>query len=104
MLSDHYDTLLKRNAPSGRTICGHCEVETVGKARPIGAYDGKVTSSTFVLDGMTIWARWGHPCGTPFDADVFLNAHHEWVESHGAQATEFLHLFEQPNPWTLIGR
>ncbi len=102
MLSDHYDTYLGIEAPSSRTICGHGEAETVTGATTSGAYDCKVTSSTLALDGMSTWARWGHPCGTPFDADAFLEANPEWAQEHGEQAVEFLHLYKQPNPWTFI--
>lgn len=103
MLSDHYDTLLRRNAPSSRTICGHKENETVGRARLSGAYDGKVTSSSLALDGMSMWGRWGHPCGTPFHVDEFVEAHPEWAETHPLEL-EYVRAFKQPNPWTFFGK
>jgi len=103
MLSDHYDTLLRRNAPSSRTICGHKEDETVGEARLSGAQDGKVTSSNLALDGMSMWGRSGHPCGTPFHIDEFVEAYPEWAETHPLEL-EYIRAFNQPNPWTFFGK
>ncbi len=108
MLSDHYDTYLDSNEPSGRTICGHWESERVdpkfiGTAG--GAYDGKVTDSTLVLAGMGQWVRWGHPCGRKFDACAFLKDNPSWTENHGPTHVSYLKTFEeqsQDNPWTFL--
>jgi len=78
MLGDHYDTLLMTDAPSGRTLCGHGEVEPEWDYDPSGAYDGKVTSSSLAYPNLGMWGRWGHPCGTPFIADDFLDLHTEY--------------------------
>jgi len=107
MLADHWDTLLQRDAPSSRTICGHCEAETHDKDEvdDAGAYDGKVITSDMALDGMQFEARWGHPCGAGFDADAFMLQNTWWLD----QATPFdvtgLLTFakDTPNPWTLVG-
>ena len=78
MLGDHYDTLKGVEAPSGRTICGHGEDEPEWDYYPSGAYDGKVTSSNLAYPNLGMWGRWGHPCGTPFNATEFLTQHPEY--------------------------
>ena len=78
MLGDHYDTLKGIWAPSGRTICGHGEDEPEWDYDPSGAYDGKVTSSKLAYPSLGMWGRWGHPCGTPFNATEFLTLHPEY--------------------------
>ena len=107
MLADHWDPYLERDAPSARTICGHGEAETVVKDDiwPFGAYDGKVITSDMALGGMQFLARWGHPCGTGFDADAFMLKHPFWLRSADAFAVTGLLRFsrETPNPWTVVG-
>lgn len=78
MLSDHKDMWTDTFEASARTLCGHREAETNADPRPSGAYDGKVTCSGLVLNEMGMWGRWGHPCGTPFIASVFLALHPEY--------------------------
>jgi pimeloyl-ACP methyl ester carboxylesterase len=78
MLADHYDTLLDAWNASGRTLCGHGEVEPEWDYDPSGAYDGKVTSSSLAYPNLGMWGRWGHPCGTEFIVDDFLEAHPEY--------------------------
>ena len=78
MIADHYDVLTGEEKPSSRTICGHGENSPEWDYYPAGAYDGKVTSSSLVLENMGMWGRWGHPCGTPFYADEFLEEHPEY--------------------------
>jgi hypothetical protein len=101
MLADHWDTYLKRAAASSRTICGHFEADA---SSPYGAIDAKVTTSSMVLGGMAMWARWGHPCGTPFDAASWLAAHSRWAKAHGALAVAGLKRFSSgtPNRWSLV--
>ena len=106
MLADHYDTYLGIEKPSARTICGHKEIETAdpSERKPSGAYDGKVTTSDMVLDGMSMWARWGHPCGEPFDAEKFMEDNPQWVDENDEFAIHGLRIFDSdtPNPWTLV--
>jgi hypothetical protein len=106
MLADTYDTYLMRTYPSSRTLCGERELETVGTPRPSGAYDGKVTTERMVLRGMKIWARWGHPNGDAFDAQLFLNNNPTWAANASSFDLLGLSIFSSttPNPWTLIGR
>jgi Phospholipase B len=84
MLSDHQDAYLHREGPSGRTLCGHMDVDPAGMKpweeppyAPMGAVQGKVMDSTMATD-MTLVARAGHPCGANFNAKEFLKAHPEY--------------------------
>lgn len=96
MIADHYDVLTGQYEPSERTICGHGEVSSRWRYEPIGAYDGKVTSSTLVLENMGMWGRWGHPCGTPFIVKEFL-------EVHSGYSWQLPYLHDLPyNEWTLF--
>ena len=98
MEGDHYDTLRGKEAPSGKTICGHGEAEPDWDYSPEGAYDGKVTSSSLAYPNLGMWGRWGHPCGTPFIAADFLAAHpdYEWQ-------LPYLHDLLRQN-WTLFNK
>ena len=78
-LADHYDVYLQRDNPDSRTLCGHGENELQAgpggtTQYPFGAYDAKVVDSTMAKQ-MSFAARWGSPCGTPFDAVKFLEQH-----------------------------
>ena len=86
-LADHYDVYLQKENPGSRTLCGHCENELQAgpgwpgaTQYPAGAYDAKVVDSTMAKQ-MSFAARWGSPCGTPFDAVKFLEQHpqFEWM-------------------------
>jgi len=80
LLADHYDTYLQRDNPDSRTLCGHAENELQGgpgwppTQYPAGAWDAKVVDTTMAKQ-MSFAARWGAPCGTPFDAAKFLEQH-----------------------------
>lgn len=97
MLADHYDVLTGTDAPSRRTICGHGEVSPPS-FYPSGAYDGKVTSSNLAYPNLGMWGRWGHPCGTEFIVDDFLEEHpeYEWQ-------LPYLHDLLS-NDWTLFNK
>ena len=94
--ADHYDTYLGvPDNPCDRTLCGHGEDAEAWGYYPTGAFDGKATDSTLILQ-MKTWARWGHPCGTPFDAEEFLEDHpeYEWQRPY---------LVDYPTqPWRLF--
>jgi hypothetical protein len=84
-LSDHFDTYLGRDRPGMRTLCGHGELDdqAVGVDEPyypLGAFDGKVVDSALAKE-MSFLARWGSPCGRPFEAAAFLEAHpqYDWM-------------------------
>lgn len=88
MISDHFDIYHGEERPSARTICGHLELdrmETGAQAPyyPFGANDGKVVTGKLAED-MTVWARWGHACGMPFDAEEFLRQRpqYDWIRGY----------------------
>lgn len=88
MLADHYDTYLEIEKPGVRTICGHAELEdglipnTVWTAYdPSGAIDGKVVTSE-LAKRWQIWAKWGHPCDSAFNAAEFLQKHPQFDWQH----------------------
>ncbi len=97
-LSDHFDTYLNTSIPDSRTICGHCELDSQAIGiwepfRPLGAYDGKVIDATMAKN-MSFVARWGSPCGMPFDANKFLEEHPQFDWAKGL-------LKDRPTqPWT----
>jgi len=77
--ADHYDTYLKMNNPSGRTLCGHDELDPRYSSggepySPGGSLDGKVLDSKMAKQ-MSFLARWGSSCGIAFDAKKYLEAH-----------------------------
>ncbi|MEW6455511.1 MAG: C45 family peptidase [Acidobacteriota bacterium] len=83
-LGDHYDTFLKKEIPSARTLCGHIEEDPKGEPAwkkppfyPEGAMDGKVADSDLARK-MAIWAHWGHPCGKDFIAQKFIEEHKDF--------------------------
>jgi Phospholipase B len=87
-ISDHYDTVLKREIPTERTLCGHVDTAARGipqwawgRYYPGGAVQGKVMDSKMAA-AMTLRARIGHPCGEDFASGPFLAAHkdYDWQE------------------------
>ena len=43
---------------------------------------------------LAFWARWGHPCGRPFDAQAFMKRHPQWNWLNG-------YMRDRPSwPWT----
>jgi hypothetical protein len=95
--SDHKDMHTGNVEASMRTLCGHGEAETnlippitnwdgsttyfgepIDGPIPVGAIDGKVTCSSLVQSEMGMWGRWGHPCGTVFDAESFLEKYPQY--------------------------
>jgi phospholipase B-like protein len=80
-LADHYDSYTKKTGPNRRTLCGHGDTATEGDPgfvrapyNPFGAVQGKVTDSK-MAGNMSFLARIGHPCGSDFKAQAFLDAH-----------------------------
>lgn len=79
--ADHFDTYRSKTMPSGRTLCGHFDLdpEAVSPWPNVpfgcaGTVDGKVVDAAMARR-MSFFARWGSACGTPFSADKFLVAH-----------------------------
>jgi hypothetical protein len=84
-LADHVDTWLNTATPGSRSICGHGELDaqiagTGEPYEPHGAYDAKVVDARMAGE-MSFLVRWGAPCGTPFDAERFLEEHpqYDWM-------------------------
>lgn len=100
LLSDHYDAYLDKDIPSSRSICGHIELDNgafiiMPPFLPAGAYDGKIVDAKMAKK-MSLEARWGSSCGTPFYADKFLKNHaqYNWMKSI---------LKDRPSePWTVF--
>ncbi|WP_118178854.1 C45 family autoproteolytic acyltransferase/hydolase [Paraburkholderia phosphatilytica] len=101
MIADHHDVYLDRaDNPCSRTICGHLELDDArfggsdqGPFNPWGANDGKVVDSEMARN-LSFWARWGHPCGRPFDAQAFMKRHPQWNWLNG-------YMRDRPSwPWT----
>jgi hypothetical protein len=101
MLADHYDTYLQKEQPTGRTICGHGELDdgsvpgSRSAYRPGGAVDAKVVDSDMAANWQ-FWAKWGTSCDIGFSAAEFLKAHpqYEWLKGH---------LRDLPaKPWTVL--
>src|SRR5271156_642088 len=83
-LADHYDTYTKKTGANRRTLCGHGDTATEGDPgfvrlpyNPSGAVQGKVMDS-HMAETMSFVARIGHPCGTDFKAQAFLDAHPDY--------------------------
>jgi len=100
MESDTYDTYLGMELPDARGLCGEPEYFTPGLLNwdswvlaPCGATDGKVTTESMTVHGLSSWACWGHPSGDHFDAAAWLAANPGWASSHGAFAVFELNTF-----------
>ena len=85
--ADHYDEYRGRKQASGRTLCGHFELDGdaggQGQGVPYdcsGTVDGKVVDAAMAKQ-MTFTARFGSACGKSFEAKTFLSAHpqFEWM-------------------------
>ncbi len=88
-LADHLDSRTGAQNPSGRTLCGHLELDQAGAPEwewppffPGGATQSKVTDSRLAR-GLAFWACMGHACGQPFRVEPFLAAHpeHAWQKA-----------------------
>jgi Phospholipase B len=99
-LADHYDSYTKTTGADRRTLCGHGDNATAGDPgfvrtpyNPSGAVQGKVIDND-MAGKMTFIARIGHPCGSDFKAQAFLDAHpkYDW------QAPALIDM--DAGPWT----
>lgn len=84
-MGDHYD-MNRSQVRAGRfSLCGHIDEDEAGKKEMswegaffhAGAVQGKATDGSLARD-MKFWAIMGHPCGQPFIAKTFLEAHPEY--------------------------
>ena len=103
-MGDHFDTWRKKDQAGGLSLCGHIDVDEVGAPdmgwpsfTPAGAVQGKATDGTLAKE-MNLWAIIGHPCGEPFFAKEFLEAHPQFNYQQ-----DFLR--DMPGQkWTLFGK
>lgn len=102
ILADHYDVYLNKINPCSRTCCSHYELDDrafmsqADRPKPYqlrGALDG-IVCDTALAKNMSLTARWGTSCGTPFDKTVFFKQHIQWRDQEP-------YVKERPNqPWT----
>jgi hypothetical protein len=83
--ADHVDALEGKTMNNRCVICGHvdedakgCEEWSLPPYYPMGAVQGKVTSSDLARK-MQFWAHMGHPCGEDFIGDKFYKLHPEYA-------------------------
>ncbi len=101
ILADHHDLYLRKDTPSGRTICGHFDTDDgrfpggQSPHYPWGSLDGKVSTTKLAAE-MKLLARWGRACGTPLNVEAFYahNPQYEWLRGY---------MRDRPTqPWTLF--
>jgi hypothetical protein len=101
IIADHRDLYIGTDLPSGRTICGHFDVDSGafgaghGPFYPWGSLDGKVVTGS-LASSIGMCGRWGRACGTPFDASSFFASRpqYDWMKS--------LTRDRKPQPWCLF--
>jgi hypothetical protein len=88
ILADHYDVYLNKINPCSRTCCSHYELDDrafmsqADRPKPYqlrGALDG-IVCDTAMAKNMSLIARWGTSCGTPFIKKPFFQQHIQWRE------------------------
>ena len=102
MESDSFDVIENKAGPTERTLCGAVENSPRGipewdwaKYFPGGTVQAKVIDSS-MASKMQFWGAPGRPCGGPFIAKTFLQAHPEYNWAAGL-------LRDMPFPaWTLF--
>ena len=104
ILADHFDVYINRINPSSRTCCGHYELDERAfmsdparpkPFQPRGALDG-VVCDTAMANKMSLSARWGTSCGTPFDSTAFFLQHIQWRDQEP-------YVKDRPyQPWTIF--
>ena len=86
ILADHYDVYLNKINPCSRTCCSHYELDDrafmsqADRPKPYqlrGALDG-IVCDTALAKKMSLIARWGTSCGTPFEKAPFFQKHIQW--------------------------
>jgi len=102
ILADHYDVYLNKVNLSSRTCCSHYELDDrafMSQAdrpkpyQPRGALDG-IVCDTILAKKMSLVARWGSSCGTPFNKTEYCNQNIQWKDQE-----PYLH--DRPHqPWT----
>ena len=83
-MGDHYDSYLKKDSPSERTLCGHVDLSPRGMGdwqKPYGiagAVQNKAADSA-MAEKLMFTAAAGHACGRDFKASAHLKAHPEFA-------------------------
>ncbi len=86
--ADHFDSYRGKQQPSGRTLCGHYELDPEASSPwpgvpygCAGTVDAKAVDSTLARQ-MSFAARWGSACGTAFSGARYLAAHpqFDWMQ------------------------
>lgn len=77
IVSDHYDSFLKKEHIGFRNICRHSETEEEPKKVLYGSTDSKITNSKMVNE-MKFWGRFGSGCGRSFKIKEFVNKYSEY--------------------------
>jgi len=84
-MGDHYDMNRNKENAGRFSLCGHLDEDETGRDEiswdgaffHAGAVQAKATDGNLALN-MQFWAIMGHPCGEPFDAAGYLQAHPEY--------------------------
>jgi hypothetical protein len=84
-MGDHFDMNRNQERAGRFSLCGHMDEDEKGTPGiswdaayfAAGAVQGKVTDGNLAAK-MQFWAIMGHPCGQPFIAKRFLDAHPEY--------------------------
>ena len=87
ILSDHYDTYLKKTNLSARSICKHCELDDAKESpesnmkpfMPNGSVDAAVVDAT-TASQLSLLFRFGTSCGKAFHKNEFFMNHPQWSE------------------------
>jgi hypothetical protein len=102
-MGDHYDMNRKTERAGRFSLCGHIDEDESGKDEitwdgkyfHAGAVQAKATDGKMASE-MKFWAIMGHPCGKPFSAKAYLEAHPEYefekeylIDMPGQVWTEF---------------
>jgi hypothetical protein len=98
--ADHWDAYLGKENPSGRSLCGHFELDPQASGsdipyEPSGTFDAKVVDRA-MAKSLSFAARWGSACDIPFDADKFLRDHPQFEHLRGLVKSR------PTQPWTVF--
>ena len=94
IISDHYDSFLKKEHVGFRNICRHSEIEEPNAAL-YGSTDSKITTSKMATD-MNFWGRFGSGCGRSFKIKEFIDKYREYKKWENV-AGDF-----KPSRWVIL--
>jgi hypothetical protein len=121
---DTYDTQYGlANHPDKNTLCGEPSIPwpalpahddfpaypgvTAAQTSDSGAYDGKVTTESMVLNGLQMYARWGYPTGDSFFGEPYPQNVLDYEAAHLTLSDVYKFGLDAlcsitPVPWTLM--